>query len=248
MCAVNKALMSFDLLPCRPCGELWGSFKEGNKLILHSSINSVICCRHYGLTRGSSLFGDHVKGAMHHWLGFEAVRWPPGTTRPHAPMQTSVGCAWNTPATDKLFQGHFNVLAIFHNCRSAVAIRVGRLVPFHNRYVLLWGLRGRDAICSVHKMEVLHYVVNVQVTACTVFWGCWLTCLISKQQVLMVKGRRPTRMNIATESIDAFFQMFNFLFEEHPTKKKVKIFYCNIIFKVNNKITTYASACFCICY
>lgn len=79
---------------------------------------------------------------------------------------------------------------------------MSRHVPFNNQSMLFLDLRGTGAICSVNKMEVLHYVVNVQVTTCTVFWSCWLMCLISKQQALIVKGHRPTHMNIVTQSID----------------------------------------------
>lgn len=49
----------------------------------------------------------------------------------------------------------------------------------------------------------------------------WLMRLISKQQAQIVKGHRPPHINTVTKSLDTFFSMLNFLFEEHLTKKNM---------------------------
>lgn len=243
LCAVNKALTSFDLLSCRSCGELWWSFKEWNKLILHSSVSSVIRYRCHGLTKGISLFGDTLK--MQCIIGWDLNRSGDLLEQPAQthPSRCVCVCGMLLHLRCQVLSGIIQHLVKFwylYNCCS----HMSRNVPLNNQYVLFWDLRGRDAICSVNEMEVLHYVVNVQVTTCPVFWNCWLDI---KQQALIVTGHRPTRMNILI-SIDTFFQMLNFFLRNILQRKMWKIFYRNIIFKVNNKITTYASSCLCIYY
>lgn len=53
-------------------------------------------------------------------------------------------------------------------------------------------------------------------------FGVVASCvLVSKQQVLIVKGHRLTSINIVTESVYTFFKMFNFLSED-PKKTNMK--------------------------
>lgn len=117
--------MSFDLLSHRSRGKLWWSFKEWSKLILHSSISSVIICyRQWGLTKGISPCGD-VKGAVHHCWGLEPVRWPPGTTRYAHPDVSRLCGTLLQQRSRACFQGQFNILANYHISIIAVAIWVG---------------------------------------------------------------------------------------------------------------------------
>lgn len=162
------------LLSHRSRGELWWSFKEWSKLILHSSISSAgICYCHFGLSKGISSYGDMWK--------VQCIIAGDLLEQHDTPIQMQVGCvgqSWNWGV--KLYSGiiqHFGKLSYFHHYCS----HMSRNVLFNYQCLLFWDLKGGDGSCSENKMEVFHNAVNVQVTTCTVFWSCSIMCLMSFQ-------------------------------------------------------------------